>query len=82
MTERKEAPQSREIKVLEPGEDDVPEPLPARQQVAMPVAIGATSPVIEATGPNPHAEPSTYMTPEEARFEAASPKAKKHGGGL
>lgn len=70
-------------KVLEPVED-VPTSKPSRQ-VDVPVA---TSPAAStksgpaATAPDPHAEPSTHMTPDEARLEAATLKAKKHGGGL
>ena len=48
--------------------------------------INATSPAAaapSASSPSdPAAEPSTLMTPEEARLEAATLKAKKHGGGL
>lgn len=50
--------------------------------------INATSPAAAAAAPSasspsdPAAEPSTLMTPEEARLEAATLKAKKHGGGL
>ncbi|KAL7466456.1 hypothetical protein ACHAXS_007778 [Conticribra weissflogii] len=54
-------------------EEDV-ENHPADEQ---PAVITATSPV-----PDPNAEPSTHMTPDEARLEAATLKAKKHGGGL
>ncbi|KAL7530549.1 hypothetical protein ACHAXR_003553 [Thalassiosira sp. AJA248-18] len=69
-------------KVLEPVED-VPAK-PSRQE-EVPVVINATSPAATekpAASPDPHAEPSTHMTPEEARLEAATLKAKKHGGGL
>jgi len=70
MTEQTQLP-----KVLEPVEKVPAKPL---QQETAPVA---TSPVV-ATAADPHAEPSTHMTPEEARLEAATLKAKKHGGGL
>jgi len=75
-------------KVLEPVEDVAPEVKPSRQ-VAEPVATSpaptkAKSPApTKAKSPaDPHAEPSTTMTPDEARLEAATLKAKKHGGGL
>eukprot|EP00578_Thalassiosira_sp_NH16_P023474 CAMPEP_0181099700 /NCGR_PEP_ID=MMETSP1071-20121207/12798_1 /TAXON_ID=35127 /ORGANISM="Thalassiosira sp., Strain NH16" /LENGTH=498 /DNA_ID=CAMNT_0023182377 /DNA_START=93 /DNA_END=1589 /DNA_ORIENTATION=- len=68
-------------KGLDPVEDE-PSPPVARQE-AVPVVINATSPAVEATSPaDPHAEPSTHMTPAEAALEAATLKAKKHGGGL
>jgi len=75
--------------VLEPIEDVVaPRPeQPSRQVEEESVAaINATSPApvaaAAATAPDPHAEPATTMTPDEARLEAATLKAKKHGGGL
>lgn len=63
---------------LEPVEDAAAV-APPRQEEEEPVAIEATSP---AAPPDPNAEPTTTMTPEEARLEAATLKAKKHGGGL
>mmetsp|Transcript_10336 Transcript_10336/g.18148 ORF Transcript_10336/g.18148 Transcript_10336/m.18148 type:complete len:496 (-) Transcript_10336:117-1604(-) len=65
-------------------EDVAPAPQPSTRQEEVPVVINATSPA-ETKGtapPDPHAEPSTHMTPDEARLEAATLKAKKHGGGL
>lgn len=56
---------------LEPVED-----APPTGEEDLPVAA------ISATSPDPNAEPSTTMTPDEARLEAATLKAKKHGGGL
>mmetsp|Transcript_17384 Transcript_17384/g.37539 ORF Transcript_17384/g.37539 Transcript_17384/m.37539 type:complete len:491 (-) Transcript_17384:223-1695(-) len=76
LTEQQEkAPLS---KVLEPVEDV---PQPSRQE-AVPVVISATSPADAVAAVDPNAEPSTHMTPDEARLEAATLKAKKHGGGL
>lgn len=49
------------------------------------VVIHATSPkaaAAPAPSDDPMAEPSTHMTPQEALLEAATLKAKKHGGGL
>mmetsp|Transcript_3609 Transcript_3609/g.7986 ORF Transcript_3609/g.7986 Transcript_3609/m.7986 type:complete len:490 (+) Transcript_3609:197-1666(+) len=57
-------------------EDEDAESHPAEEQ---PTTISATSPVAVT---DPNAEPSTHMTPDEARLEAATLKAKKHGGGL
>lgn len=39
-------------------------------------------PVATSAAADPHEEGPTHMTPEEARLEAATLKAKKHGGGL
>jgi ribose-phosphate pyrophosphokinase len=63
--------------------EDVPPAKPSQAKVQQkPVAV-ATSAAVAATAPSdPHAEPSTSMTPDEARLEAATLKAKKHGGGL
>lgn len=80
MTMQKE-PSDPSVKVLEPVLGDA---LPA-PEVAPPVkvAIKATSPTPPAPVNDPtSAEDSTLMTPEEARLEAATLKAKKHGGGL
>lgn len=65
-------------KVLEPVVDDVvPEPVEPS-----PEAISATSPATTAATTDPNVEPTTQMTPAEAALEAATLKAKKHGGGL
>lgn len=68
-------------KVLEPVEDVAP-PKPSARQEVEPVVINATSPASKNSPSDPSAEPSTQMTPDEARLEAATLKAKKHGGGL
>mmetsp|Transcript_25872 Transcript_25872/g.55870 ORF Transcript_25872/g.55870 Transcript_25872/m.55870 type:complete len:493 (-) Transcript_25872:286-1764(-) len=68
--------------VLEPVEDAAVVPSkPSRQEEE---AVVATSPASTKTAnpSDPHAEPCTTMSPEEARLEAATLKAKKHGGGL
>lgn len=44
--------------------------------------ISATSPAVKNAEDDPSAEPTTAMTPAEAALEAATLKAKKHGGGL
>jgi ribose-phosphate pyrophosphokinase len=82
LTEQDKSPVA--AKVLEPVEDVTPEPEQAKpsRQVAEPVAT-SPAPAPTASSPaDPHAEPSTTMTPDEARLEAATLKAKKHGGGL
>lgn len=71
----------RLTEVLEPVEDAKP----SREEEVPVAVINATSPdpaTIAAIVADPHAEPSTHMTPEEQRLEAATLKAKKHGGGL
>ena len=73
-------------KVLEPLDEDVSSEAKA-SQVMMEVEEAEPAFVINATSPapapaDPMAEPSTLMTPEEQRLEAATLKAKKHGGGL
>lgn len=73
--------------VLEPVKDaTLSEPSPSGQEKE-PVAFNATSPAaptkrVTSIPKDPHAEPTTTMTPDEARLEAATLKAKKHGGGL
>lgn len=69
-------------KILEPMDEDMPPEPDAiemeQEEEASPASINATSPAPT----DPMAEPSTLMTPEEQRLEAATLKAKKHGGGL
>jgi ribose-phosphate pyrophosphokinase len=74
-------PHDPSVKVLEPVVEDAPEPKAVESPA---VVIKATSPAPPAAPApaNPSAEESTLMTPEEARLEAATLKAKKHGGGL
>lgn len=86
ISEHKEKASSP-VAVLEPVEDVVVPPVPSRQEE--PATINATSPVApvsvkktSTSSSDPHAEPATTMTPDEARLEAATLKAKKHGGGL
>jgi ribose-phosphate pyrophosphokinase len=83
MTELQGEPST---KVLEPFDEDMPlEPETSEVMVeeVEPPCIKATSPAPAPSSPaDPMAEPSTLMTPEEARLEAATLKAKKHGGGL
>lgn len=62
------------------------DPVPPQPELS---AISATSPNSNhetsqpvASSPDPDSEGSTHMTPDEARLEAATLKAKKHGGGL
>ncbi|KAL3772875.1 hypothetical protein ACHAW5_002140 [Stephanodiscus triporus] len=71
-------PHDPSVKVLEPIED-APHPEPRAEPD---VVIKATSPAPDGPPADPNAEDSTHMTPEEARLEAATLKAKKHGGGL
>ncbi|KAL9190992.1 hypothetical protein ACHAXT_000698 [Thalassiosira profunda] len=76
--QRDEASSSTEAptKVLEPLEDVQEEPPVINATSPAPAEVAATAPA------DPNAEPTTSMTPEEARLEAATLKAKKHGGGL
>lgn len=78
MQGENEAPSTR---VLEPLDEDVPSGAEA-SQVVMEVEEAKPEFVINATSPapapaDPMAEPSTLMTPEEQRLEAATLKAKK-----
>jgi ribose-phosphate pyrophosphokinase len=63
--------------LLEEEEEEVNEPPVVTIEEPTPVALSPT-PLADS----PDAEGSTTMTPEEARLEAATLKAKKHGGGL
>ncbi|KAL3784504.1 hypothetical protein ACHAWO_003210 [Cyclotella atomus] len=60
-------------------DDDDEEEAPAIEAPPQPEPV-AISP--KQLADSPDAEGSTAMTPEEARLEAATLKAKKHGGGL
>lgn len=66
------------------GDTVLPPKSPARPKEEL-MVISATSPkenIAPASPDDPMAEPSTHMTPQEALLEAATLKAKKHGGGL
>ena len=62
--------EEKDVVTLEPVEEDMPLPVP----VATSSSKGGEK--------NPNEEGTTHMTPDEARLEAATLKAKKHGGGL
>lgn len=56
--------------------------MPSIQATSSPTNPSSNIQMAKANVVDPNAEGTTLMTPDEARLEAATLKAKKHGGGL